>query len=88
MHYLTSRTNCLILVLFMSISYVGFFIYLFWMFDVNSHLFMFYSANAGSNKAASSSTSLNTRKLDDETENLAREYLWFVYCSFEFILFF
>ncbi|KAL6975934.1 Multiprotein-bridging factor 1b [Sarracenia purpurea var. burkii] len=30
-------------------------------------------ANAGSNKAASSSTSLNTRKLDDETENLAHD---------------
>ncbi|KAF8409063.1 hypothetical protein HHK36_005135 [Tetracentron sinense] len=29
-------------------------------------------SNAGTNKAASSSTSLNTRKLDDETENLAR----------------
>eukprot|EP00268_Persea_americana_P056183 TRINITY_DN65_c0_g1_i4.p1 TRINITY_DN65_c0_g1~~TRINITY_DN65_c0_g1_i4.p1 ORF type:complete len:143 (+),score=35.87 TRINITY_DN65_c0_g1_i4:89-517(+) len=30
-------------------------------------------SNAGSNKAASSSTSLNTRKLDDETENLAHD---------------
>ncbi|GMH25570.1 hypothetical protein Nepgr_027413 [Nepenthes gracilis] len=30
-------------------------------------------ANAGTNKAASSSTSLNTRKLDEETENLALE---------------
>ncbi|XP_043702556.1 multiprotein-bridging factor 1a [Telopea speciosissima] len=30
-------------------------------------------SNAGTNKAASSSTSLNTRKLDDETENLAHE---------------
>ncbi|XWS30045.1 hypothetical protein CRYUN_Cryun24cG0084300 [Craigia yunnanensis] len=30
-------------------------------------------ATAGTNKAASSSTSLNTRKLDDETENLAHE---------------
>ncbi|RRT65114.1 hypothetical protein B296_00036068 [Ensete ventricosum] len=28
---------------------------------------------AGTNKAASSSTSLNTRKLDDETENLTHE---------------
>ncbi|XP_057958562.1 multiprotein-bridging factor 1b isoform X1 [Malania oleifera] len=28
-------------------------------------------SNAGTNKAASSSTSLNTRKLDDDTENLA-----------------
>ncbi|RWV97705.1 hypothetical protein BHE74_00014400 [Ensete ventricosum] len=32
-------------------------------------------SNAGSNKAASSSTSLNTRKLDEETENLSREFL-------------
>ncbi|XP_052178256.1 multiprotein-bridging factor 1b isoform X1 [Diospyros lotus] len=31
------------------------------------------SANAGSNKAASSSTSLNTRKLDEETENLTHD---------------
>ncbi|KAJ9182994.1 hypothetical protein P3X46_006917 [Hevea brasiliensis] len=30
-------------------------------------------SNAGSNKAASSSTSLNTRKLDEETENLTHE---------------
>ncbi|XWS44523.1 hypothetical protein CRYUN_Cryun15aG0052500 [Craigia yunnanensis] len=30
-------------------------------------------ATGGTNKAASSSTSLNTRKLDDETENLAHE---------------
>ncbi|XP_042478377.1 multiprotein-bridging factor 1a isoform X2 [Macadamia integrifolia] len=30
-------------------------------------------SNAGTNKAASSGTSLNTRKLDDETENLAHE---------------
>jgi len=29
--------------------------------------------NAGSNKAASSGTSLNTKKLDDDTENLSRE---------------
>uniref|UniRef100_A0A5B7C6Q8 Putative multiprotein-bridging factor 1b-like n=1 Tax=Davidia involucrata TaxID=16924 RepID=A0A5B7C6Q8_DAVIN len=29
--------------------------------------------NATTNKAASSSTSLNTRKLDDETENLSHE---------------
>ncbi|KAK6259284.1 hypothetical protein SCA6_013758 [Theobroma cacao] len=32
-------------------------------------------ATAGTNKAASSSTTLNTRKLDDETENLAREFI-------------
>ncbi|XP_060198297.1 multiprotein-bridging factor 1a-like [Lycium barbarum] len=31
------------------------------------------AANAGSNKAASSSTSLNTRKLDEDTENLSHE---------------
>ncbi|XP_058095553.1 multiprotein-bridging factor 1b [Magnolia sinica] len=30
-------------------------------------------SNAGTNKAASSSTSLNTRKLDDETENLSHD---------------
>ncbi|TYI41967.1 hypothetical protein ES332_A01G064300v1 [Gossypium tomentosum] len=30
-------------------------------------------SNAGANKAASSSTTLNTRKLDEETENLAHE---------------
>lgn len=34
-----------------------------------------FAAAAGSNKAASSSTSLNTRKLDEETENLTRECL-------------
>ncbi|KAF6153199.1 hypothetical protein GIB67_016678 [Kingdonia uniflora] len=30
-------------------------------------------ATAGTNKAAASSTTLNTRKLDDETENLAHD---------------
>ncbi|CAA3020914.1 multiprotein-bridging factor 1a-like [Olea europaea var. sylvestris] len=30
-------------------------------------------SNAGTNKAASSSSTLNTRKLDEETENLAHE---------------
>ncbi|KHG25853.1 Multiprotein-bridging factor 1b -like protein [Gossypium arboreum] len=30
-------------------------------------------SNAGTNRAASSSTSLNTRKLDEETENLAHD---------------
>ncbi|KAJ8898575.1 hypothetical protein K2173_001472 [Erythroxylum novogranatense] len=30
-------------------------------------------SNAGTNRAASSSTSLNTRKLDDENENLSHE---------------
>ncbi|KAL5682570.1 hypothetical protein ACJX0J_008955, partial [Zea mays] len=29
--------------------------------------------NAGTNKAASSGTSLNTKRLDDDTENLAHE---------------
>lgn len=60
-------------------------------FDVYSlsHLFIyFFSANAGMNKAASSSTSLNTRKLDEDTDNLTREYFWFIYCSRQFILFF
>ena len=33
------------------------------------------AASAGTNRAASSSTSLNTRKLDEETENLTREYI-------------
>ncbi|KAH7533214.1 hypothetical protein FEM48_Zijuj04G0106300 [Ziziphus jujuba var. spinosa] len=33
-------------------------------------------STAGTNKAASSSTSLNTRKLDEETENLARAVLF------------
>jgi hypothetical protein len=31
------------------------------------------AVNAGMNKAASSGTSLNTKRLDDDTENLARE---------------
>ncbi|KAH9779018.1 multiprotein-bridging factor 1b [Citrus sinensis] len=31
------------------------------------------AAHAGTNKAASSSTSLNTRKLDEDTENLAHD---------------
>lgn len=31
--------------------------------------------NAGTNKAAHSTTSLNTKRLDDDTENLAREFL-------------
>jgi hypothetical protein len=30
--------------------------------------------NAGTNKAANSGTSLNTKRLDDDTENLAREF--------------
>lgn len=36
--------------------------------------YLSFAATAGTNKAASSSTSLNTRKLDEETENLAREF--------------
>ncbi|CAG7865915.1 unnamed protein product [Brassica rapa] len=32
--------------------------------------------NAGTNKAASSSTSLNTKRLDDDTENLARDCIF------------
>ncbi|XP_052109315.1 multiprotein-bridging factor 1a [Arachis duranensis] len=36
-------------------------------------LLLFYADNAGTNKAASSSTSLNTKRLDDDTENLAHE---------------
>ncbi|RDX93534.1 Multiprotein-bridging factor 1b [Mucuna pruriens] len=34
---------------------------------------LFYADNAGTNKAASSSTSLNTKRLDDDTENLAHD---------------
>ncbi|KAG2717677.1 hypothetical protein I3843_03G186800 [Carya illinoinensis] len=34
---------------------------------------LIFPATAGTNKAASSGTSLNTRKLDDETENLAHD---------------
>ena len=30
--------------------------------------------NAGTNKAANSGTSFNTKRLDDDTENLAREF--------------
>lgn len=39
----------------------------------------YFAANAGTNKAASSGTSLNTRKLDEETENLSREFSMFVF---------
>ncbi|PHT69631.1 Endothelial differentiation-related factor 1 -like protein [Capsicum annuum] len=38
-----------------------------------SRYLFFNAANAGSNRAASSSTSLNTRKLDEDTENLSHE---------------
>ena len=53
------------------------------------------AATAGTNKAASSSTSLNTRKLDEETENLSRELHWklnpnldmiIMLCSFIYML--
>lgn len=45
------------------------------------------AATAGTNKAASSGTSLNTKKLAEDTENLAREsyILYFQYCSIFFI---
>jgi hypothetical protein len=33
-----------------------------------------FTDNAATNKPASSSTSLNTKRLDEDTENLAREY--------------
>lgn len=42
-------------------------------FSVAMILFMPFAAAAGSNKSASSSTSLNTRKLDEETENLSHD---------------
>lgn len=34
---------------------------------------LWFADNAGTNKAASSGTSLNTKRLDDDTENLAHE---------------
>lgn len=40
--------------------------------------FLDIAATAGSNKAASSGTSLNTRKLDEDTENLARKWQKFL----------
>jgi hypothetical protein len=39
--------------------------------QLTTFIFLFVD-NAGMNKAAAGSTSLNTKKLDDETENLAR----------------
>ena len=36
---------------------------------------LWFADNAGTNKAASSGTSLNTKRLDDDTENLARKRL-------------
>lgn len=37
-------------------------------------IYFLNAATAGSNKAASSSTTLNTRKLDEDTENLSRKF--------------
>ena len=45
-----------------------------------------FAANAGTNKAASSSTSLNTRKLDEETENLSREWSMFLFSDDDFFV--
>lgn len=42
-----------------------------------AYILISLAAHAGTNKAASSSTSLNTRKLDEDTENLARKFLFF-----------
>lgn len=42
-----------------------------------AYILISLTAHAGTNKAASSSTSLNTRKLDEDTENLARKFLFF-----------
>jgi hypothetical protein len=38
--------------------------------------------NAGTNKAANSCTSLNTKRLDDDTENLAREFHMVSTCTY------
>lgn len=38
-----------------------------------AYILISHTAHAGTNKAASSSTSLNTRKLDEDTENLAHD---------------
>jgi hypothetical protein len=43
-------------------------------FLARDKLIFLLSDNAGSNKAASSGTSLNTKRLDEDTENLAREH--------------
>jgi hypothetical protein len=40
---------------------------------------LFDTDNAATNRAASSSTSLNTKRLDEDTENLARESLVTLY---------
>ena len=39
----------------------------------NDRICRLYADNAGSNKAATSATGLNTKRLDDETDVLARE---------------
>lgn len=44
------------------------------MFMLFSIIICSSAANAGTNKAAKSGPTLNTRKLDDDTENLAREF--------------
>lgn len=43
------------------------------------------AATAGTNKAAKSTVTLNTRKLDEETENLARKFL--SCCIFRYMVF-
>lgn len=48
--------------------------FILWNLVLQWYFFLPSAAAAGSNKSASSSTSLNTRKLDEETENLSREY--------------
>jgi hypothetical protein len=45
------------------------------------------AATAGLNKAASSSTSLNTRKLDEETEVLARKFIFVPHLAYMEFLF-
>lgn len=49
---------------------------------------LFYTDNAATNRAASSSTSLNTKRLDEDTENLAREssvtlLFFYAFCNVE-----
>ena len=41
--------------------------------------------NAGTNKAAHSTTSLNTKRLDDDTENLARKFLTIFKCIYGYL---
>ena len=54
----------------------------------NDTFFLPFAAAAGSNKSASSSTTLNTRKLDEETENLSREYFSITFAQHGWIRFF